>query len=161
MIFSKSRIPPRITSGRALSGSSSASGRGSRIRRLEHAAANLIFFDRDKQRPEIAFAKTFIALALDELEKDWADQIGREDLQQNLGHAPLLFADRDCAFAIDQDAVAHKPRQIFAMAGHTLVHALVIGGRRCRHKAEPVGTQSLDDGVDVAAAASDVLDAFA
>src|SRR6516164_9400784 len=116
MIFSKSRIPPRITSGRALSGSSSASGRGSRIRRLEHAAADLIFLDRDKQRAEIAFAKTFIALALDELEKDWADKIGREDLEQNLGQTPLLFVDRDCAFAIDQDAVPRKPRQVLAMA---------------------------------------------
>jgi hypothetical protein len=60
------------------------SGRGSRIRRLEHAATDLIFLDRDKQRPEIAFAEAFVALALDELEKDWADQVGRENLQQNL-----------------------------------------------------------------------------
>ena len=64
--------------------------------------------------------------------------VRREDLQQNLGHLPLLFANRDCAFAIEQDAVALQPRHVLAVARYTLVHALVVSGRRRRHEAEPV-----------------------
>ena len=40
---------------------------------LEHAAADLVFLDRFEQRPEIALAKSFVALALDEFEEDRAD----------------------------------------------------------------------------------------
>src|SRR5262249_15645334 len=47
------------------------------------------------------------------------------------------------------------------MAGHTLVDALVISGRRWRHKAQTVDAQLRNGGVDVAAAAGDVLNAFA
>ena len=39
----------------------------------QHATANLVKFNRLKQRLEVAFAKALIALALDELEKDRAE----------------------------------------------------------------------------------------
>src|SRR3712207_7086947 len=53
---------------------------------------------------------------------------GREDLQQHLGHAALLLAERDRALAVDQDAVAPQPLQVLAVPGHALVHPLVVGG---------------------------------
>src|SRR5690348_1022271 len=40
---------------------------------LEHAPADLILLDRFEQRAEIAFAETFVSLALDDLEKNRAD----------------------------------------------------------------------------------------
>src|SRR6185503_18788788 len=41
-----------------------------RSRCLQHAPADLVLLDRFEQCPEIALTETFIALALDELEKD-------------------------------------------------------------------------------------------
>ena len=64
---------------------------------MQHAAPNLIFLDRFKQRLEVAVAKTVVALALNEFEEDRADGIGREDLQQHLGLAAI-----DHAFAVDE-----------------------------------------------------------
>lgn len=39
----------------------------------KHAAFDLVRFDRLEKRPKIAFAKTLVALAFDELEKDRAN----------------------------------------------------------------------------------------
>src|SRR5215470_18016730 len=50
---------------------------------LQHAAADLVFLDRFEQRLEIALAESVIALALDELEEDRPDRVGRENLQQH------------------------------------------------------------------------------
>ena len=41
--------------------------------RDEHAAFDLIRFDQLEKRAEIAFAKTLVALAFDELEENWSD----------------------------------------------------------------------------------------
>src|SRR6266851_449706 len=89
------------------------------LRRLvdfQHAAADLVFLDRFKQRLEIAFAESVVALALDEFEEDRPDGVGGKDLQQQLGEAAI-----DHAFAVDQDAVALEPRDFLAMTGQPRV----------------------------------------
>ena len=91
---------------------------------LQHAAPDLVFLDRFEQRLEIAFAKTVVALALDELEEDRPDRIGREDLQQHLGVAAI-----DHALAVDQDAVTLQPRDVLAMPGQPRIDLLEIGRR--------------------------------
>ena len=48
---------------------------------LDHAAANLVELDALKQGLEIAFAKSLIALALDDFEENRADHVGGENLQ--------------------------------------------------------------------------------
>src|SRR5690606_13245702 len=42
---------------------------------LQHAALHLVALDALKQRLEVAFTETFVALALDDLEKDRAKRI--------------------------------------------------------------------------------------
>src|SRR5262249_22166682 len=101
-------------------------------------------------------AESIIALALDELEEDRPDRVRREDLQQHLGVAAI-----DHALAVDQDAVALEPRDVLAMLVKTGVDLLEIGRRRRRHERRGVGAERFDRGVDVAAAAGDVLDALA
>src|SRR5580700_3904199 len=124
--------------------------------RRQYAAPDLVLLDRLKQSAEIALAEAFVALALDEFEEDRADRIGREDLQQNLGLAAI-----DDAFAIDKDAVALQAAEILAMAGQPRVYFFIIGRRRRRHEGQSVAAQPLDSFVNVAAAAGDMLDAFA
>ena len=48
----------------------------------EKPALHLVALDAFEQRLEVAFAETFIALALDDFEEDRPDRIGSEDLQQ-------------------------------------------------------------------------------
>jgi hypothetical protein len=82
-----------------------AVGRGGLLGSVaDDPAADLVFLDRFEQRPEVALAKAFITLALDELEEDRPDHGLGEDLQQDLGHAAV-----DHAFAVDQDAVFLHP----------------------------------------------------
>ena len=121
----------------------------------------LIFLDRDEERAEIALAKTFVALALNEFEEDRTDQICGEDLEQNLSHLPLLLSYRDRALPVYEDAVTLEPCEVLAVARHALVDTLVVSGRWRRHESKPVRTQRFDRGEDVAAAAGDMLDAFA
>jgi hypothetical protein len=45
------------------------------VRGVENAASDLIFLNRDEECAEIALAKTFVALALNEFEEDRADEI--------------------------------------------------------------------------------------
>src|SRR5947209_12846368 len=70
----------------------------------QHAAADLVPFDRFEKGAEIALAEPLIALALDDLEKDRADDGVGEDLQQE----PLPLRRG----AVDQDTVALQSRQI-------------------------------------------------
>lgn len=84
----------------------------------DHATPYLIQLDTFKQCLKIAVTETFIALALNNLEKYGAEHIFREDLEQD----SLLLR-----IAVDQDAVFLQPVQIFAMTGHPLVHQFIIG----------------------------------
>src|SRR5258708_38940941 len=72
--------------------------RSRRVVHLQHAPANLILLDRFEQRLEIAFAKTVVTLALDELEEDRPDRLRRKNLQQHLCAAAI-----DHALAVDQN----------------------------------------------------------
>src|SRR5690349_9313652 len=83
----------------------------------DHAAADLVELDRFEQRLEIAVAEAFIALALDDLEEDRAEQILGKDLQQD-----ALLLD----VAVDQDAVLAQPLEVLAVAGDALVDQFVI-----------------------------------
>src|SRR3546814_2582428 len=82
----------------------------------QHAAADLVFFDALEQRLEIAFAETFVALALDDLEEDRPDHGAGEDLQQD------TFDRR----AIDQDVQCLQPRERFTVSRHACMDARVI-----------------------------------
>jgi hypothetical protein len=94
-----------------------------RVVDLQHAAADLVFLDRFEQRLEVAFAKTVVALALDELEEDRPDRVGGENLQQYFGMAAV-----DHAFTVDQDAIALKPRDVLAMFWQPRIDLLSGGG---------------------------------
>src|SRR5439155_16562382 len=76
----RGRAPALRRSGR------SASGHNHRCKLRsfgsENAAAHLIELNALEQRLEIAFAEALVALALDDLEKDRADHVLRENLQQ-------------------------------------------------------------------------------
>src|SRR5688572_26320364 len=87
-----------------------------RIAHLQHASPNLIFLDRFEQRLEIALAKTVVALALDEFEKDRPDRIRRKDLQQHFGVAAV-----DDALTVDENAVALQAGDVLAMLGQPRV----------------------------------------
>src|SRR6266436_5360380 len=127
-----------------------------RVVHLQHAAADLVFLDRFEQRLEVAFAKTIVALALDELEEDRPDRVGGENLQEHLGVAAV-----DHAFAVDQNAVALQARDVLAMLRQPRIDLLEIGGGRRRHERQAGGAQGFDGLVDVLGAAGDVLDALA
>src|SRR5689334_20401816 len=80
--------------------------------RFQYAAADLVEFDRLEQGFEIAFAETLIALALDELEKNRADRVLAEDLQQQALTLARRAVDQDAALAQLLDRLA-MPRQAF------------------------------------------------
>jgi hypothetical protein len=48
----------------------------------DDAAPFLVFLDAAEQRTEVALAEALVVNALNDLDKDWADEILREDLQQ-------------------------------------------------------------------------------
>src|SRR5688500_14785493 len=87
---------------------------------FQHAPLDLIFFDRFEQGLEVAFAESVVALALDELEEDWTNRRLAEPLQQDLRVAAF-----DDAFAVDEDAIAPQPREIFPVSGQALIHPSV------------------------------------
>src|SRR5438477_8738405 len=119
---------------------------------LQHAAANLVQFDRFEQGTEVALAEALVAAALDDLEEDRADHRLGEDLQQQTA----ALGRR----AIDQDAVGGKALDVLAMAWQARVELLIIGVRHGleRHAPRP---QRLDRVIDVTGAQRDVLDALA
>jgi hypothetical protein len=78
---------------------------------LDHAAADLVELDALEQGLEVAVAEALVALALDDLEEDRAEQVLGEDLQQQ-----ALLAD----IAVEQDAVLAQALQVLAVAGTRL-----------------------------------------
>src|SRR5215471_11304159 len=110
--------------------------------RRQDTAADLVALDRFEERAEIALAKAFVALALDDLEEDRADDGLGEDLQQE----PLPLRRR----AVDQDLVAPETREVLAMAGQPRIDRLVIGLRH-RHECDATAAKRLHGLVDVGA----------
>src|SRR5215212_2786655 len=89
------------------------STRGTKIGRFmsQHSSAHLVELDRFEQRLEVALAEAFVALALDDLEEDRADDVLREDLQQQ---AFALLG-----IAVEQDAALAQLFQVLAVTGDT------------------------------------------
>src|SRR5687768_14983536 len=88
----------------------------------KHPALHLVALDALEQRLEVAFAETFVALALDDLEEDRADRVLGEDLQQ--------LALLGLGIGIDQDLVAAQALHVLAMVRDALVdHVEVRIGR--------------------------------
>src|SRR5262245_30122086 len=77
---------------------------------LQHAAPDLICLNRFEQRLEVALAEPVVTLALDELEENGSDRVGREQLQQDLG-----LAARHHPFPVNQNAKLAQPPQRLAI----------------------------------------------
>src|SRR5580692_9693644 len=104
----------------------------------DDAAADLVELDRLKQGAEIAFAKTFIALALDNLKEDRPYDVGGKDLQQ---YAILRRA-------IDEDAALFQLLGRFTVTNDTRGNPLVVGIRRVL-KNDSLAAQPIDGAVDI------------
>src|SRR5260221_9843733 len=107
--------------------------------RLQHSASDLIQLDRLEQRAEVAFAESFIALALDDLEKDRADDGRRENLQQHF----VLYRR-----AIQEYAVALEPRDVLLVSGQARREQVVVRVRRLL-ESDLRGAQLFDRRIDV------------
>jgi hypothetical protein len=116
---------------------------------FQHATAHLVQLHGFEQSLEVAFAETFVALALNELEKDRTQLVLAEDLQQQLARG-----------AIHQDVALAQRLQVFAVAGNALVEQLVVGvaGGQQRHATQ---LQCVHRVVQVVAGQRNVLDALA
>src|SRR5260221_10426402 len=87
-------------------------------RRSNDASGDLVRLDRFEQGAEIPFPEALVALPLDDLEEDRADNRLGEDLQQLVLVAVLVNA-----LAVDEDAVRLQARPVLAV----VVHAAVDG----------------------------------
>src|SRR4051812_8085543 len=85
----------------------------------DDSAAHLVELDALEQRLEIAFAEALVALALDNLEENRADDVLGEDLQQQA--LPLGRS------AVHQDGATLELGQVLLMALDALGEQLVIG----------------------------------
>src|SRR5436190_10912192 len=120
-----------------------------------HPSGYLVGFYGFEQRAEIALAESLVALPLDDLEEDRADDGLGEDLQQLVLVVVLVHA-----LAVDEDLVALQAREVLAVVGHAGVDAIVVGVRRAE-ETDLARLQRLHGGVDVLAGERDVLDPFA
>src|SRR5690242_17710606 len=80
----------RCARGRTRSCARNCIARGS-----NHTSADLVQFDGLEQCLEISLAETLVALALDDLEEDRPDDVGREDLQQHTLVGLAIAVDED------------------------------------------------------------------
>src|SRR3546814_1580551 len=97
----------------------------------------LVEFDGFIKGLEVSVAEPFIPLALDDFEEDRSEHGLGEDLQQN---------SLAVGVAVDQDAIAPKPLDIFAMSRNPLIDALIIGKRGIL-ETDAIGAQPLNGGV--------------
>src|SRR4029077_16360434 len=93
--------------------------------RRQDAAPNLVFLDRFEQRLEISLAETVVSLPLDELEEDRADHGLGENLQQDLGFAPV-----DEALPVNEDPMPLHRLDRLRVTAHPGETFLVIDVRR-------------------------------
>src|SRR5262245_44425118 len=130
------------------------STRGSEIGRFisKHPAAHLVELDRLEQRLEIAFAESFVALALDDLEEDRPDDVLGEDLQQE----PFALL----RIAVDEHAPLLQLFEALAVVRNARLDALIICIGRVL-ELHALAAQHVHGREDVARAEGDVLDAFA
>src|SRR5262245_17753149 len=116
--------------------------RASRLKRetSEHAAAHLIELDGFEERAEVAFAEAFVALPLDDLVEDRADDVLREDLQQ---HPVALLG-----IAVDQDAPLLELFELLLMPRYARRDAFVVSIWRIL-KSHAVRPQRINGAVDI------------
>src|SRR4051812_4232427 len=119
---------------------------------LDHPAPHLVELDALEQRLEIAFAEAFVALALDDLEEDRADDVLGEDLEQQA----LPFGRR----AVHENAALLQLGDVLLMALDALGEKLVISLRRVL-ELDAARSDDVDRLIDVAGPKRDVLDALA
>ncbi len=122
------------------------------VLRFQHAAAHLVEFDAFEQRLEVALAKALVALALDDLEKDRADDGLGEDLQQQ-----AFFRLRR---AVEQDAIGAQALHRFTVARQAFVEQFVIGVGGAE-KLHPGASKAFHRGVDVVGGQRNVLNTLA
>src|SRR5687767_14164851 len=115
--------------------------------RSNHAATHLVELDTLEQGLEIAFAEAFVALALDDLEEDRADDVLGKDLEQK----PLPFGRR----AVHQDSALLELGEVFAVALDALWKHLVISVGRVLEGDAALG-EDVHGLVDVRSAERDV-----
>src|SRR5665213_557023 len=118
----------------------------------QYTATNLIELERFEQRLEITLAEALVTLALDDFEKARADDVLREDLQQQ-----ALALSRS---AVDQDAPRAQTSQVFAVTGYARLQRIVITLRRIL-EADATGVHALHGGEDIGRAEGHMLDPFA
>ena len=124
--MTRSRVRFRRRSARAESRARRRSDRQRAIRGrsgvgLQHASADLVELDALEQGLEVAFAESFVALALDDLEEDRADHFLGEDLQQQFVRRALMRG------AVDQDAQAAQLVEVLVVFGQALGDQVVVG----------------------------------
>src|SRR5262249_40921204 len=119
---------------------------------LQDAAADLVEFDTFEQGFEIALAKAFVALALDELEEDRPERVLGEDLQEQA----LAFGAR----TVHEDAALTQLLYGLAMAGQARVDEIEIRFDRILER-NATRAQAINCVVEIVAPQRDVLDALA
>src|SRR6185437_4484380 len=104
-----------------------------------------------EQGTEVALTEAFVALALDDLEENRADDVLREYLQQ---HALAL-----ARVAVDQYPPRPELLQRLRMPGHACVNRVVVSLGRVL-KCDTVTPQNVHRPVDVGARQGNVLNAL-
>src|SRR5256885_1981820 len=118
----------------------------------EHPAPYLVQLNRLEQGTEITLTEAFVALALDDLEKNRANDILRENLQQ---HTITL-----ARIAVYQDGPLFQRSKRFPMSGHAGVNALVIRVRRTL-EGNLIRPQNVDGPINVIRSERNVLNPLA
>src|ERR1700732_2005274 len=117
---------------------------------LNDAATLLIQLNGFKQGLEIPLTETVVAFALNDLEKNWADGVLGEYLQQDAG----------LAVAVDENPTPLEFGHRFIVTRDAPVDALIVGrGRVLKLHAETA--QRIDGFIDIVGAQRDMLDALA
>src|SRR5881394_1696883 len=148
-----SPIPGRWPTSAICPSSSPEARERRRVRRpcrggkLDHAAPDLVLLDGLEQRAEVALAEALVALPLDDLEEDRADDVPGEDLQQQ----PLALL----GIAVDQDAALAQLVERLAVAGDARADALIISVG-CVLESHAVPAQHVHRTVDVLGRERDV-----
>src|SRR3954466_10171324 len=113
---------------------------------LKDAAAHLVELDAFEQRLEVPFAEALVALALDDLEKDRADHVLREDLQEQ-----ALSLGRS---AVHQDsALLQLPHALLMPFDPLGKHFIISVGRVLEGNA--AGADDIDGLIDIRRAERD------
>ena len=121
------------------------------MRRSNHPAPHLVELDAFEQRLEIAFPEAFIALALNDLEEDRADDVLGEDLQQQA----LALGRR----TVHQNVAPFELGDRLLVALDTFRKHFVIGIGRVLEGNAAVA-QDVDGPIDIRCAERDMLNSL-